>query len=60
MIRRNKLIEQHSKLKGQLKQLAAKMDEIVEKEKQRKKKRNVNPVEEDQRVAELKKQLREQ
>jgi len=31
--RKAKLIEQHIKLKGQLKELATKMDEIVEKEK---------------------------
>jgi hypothetical protein len=34
-----KLIEQHIKLKGQLKELASKMDEIVEKERDRKKKK---------------------
>lgn len=37
--RKAKLIEQHIKLKGQLKELASKMDEIVEKEKERKKKK---------------------
>lgn len=37
------------------------MDEIVEKEKERKKKKNaINPAEEDERVAELKKELRDQ
>lgn len=37
------------------------MDEIVEKEKERKKKKYVlNPAEEDEKVAELKKELKEQ
>lgn len=46
-----KLIEQHIKLKGQLKELATKMDEIVEKEKERKKKKQTaGQGEEDERV----------
>ena len=43
-----KLIEQHIKLKGQLKELAGKMDEIAEKERDRKKKKQVvTQIEED-------------
>ena len=41
LFRKAKLIEQHIKLKGQLKELAAKMDEIAEKERERKKKKQV-------------------
>lgn len=41
IFRRNKLIEQHTRLKTQLKELAGKMDEIVQKQKERKKKKNV-------------------
>ena len=56
-----KLIEQHIKLKGQLKELAGKMDEIAEKERDRKKKKQVvTQIEEDQRVVELKKELKDQ
>jgi hypothetical protein len=36
---KGKLIEQHTKLKSQLKELAVKMDEILEKERERKKKK---------------------
>ena len=46
-----KLVEQHLKLKGQLRELAAKMDEIVDKEKEkRRKKLNNNSEDEDDRV----------
>ena len=49
-------MEQHIKLKSQLKELATKMDEILEKERERKKKKhNYSAVEEDERVNELKK-----
>ena len=45
------MIEQHIKLKGQLKELAGKMDEIAEKERERKKKKQTaGQVEEDERV----------
>lgn len=40
--RKAKLIEQHIKLKTQLKELASKMDEIAEKERERKKKKQVS------------------
>lgn len=54
--RRNKLIEQHSRLKAQLKELALKMDHILEKEKERKVKKHImTPAEEDERIQELKK-----
>lgn len=49
------------KLKGQLKELATKMDEILEKERERKKKKTQNnQLEEDERVVELKKELKDQ
>ena len=49
--RKSKLVDQHIKLKSQLKELATKMDEILEKERERKKRKHQgNPLDEDERV----------